>query len=142
MQEGSAPKPPAQQQPSGAPASNLDSFFKRLGQGQSSRLWAGPGRTGAVPGSLRTRLHPRDEDDSSGLNINTSSSTKQAATTESSAQQRAFVRNGGGARGLPAPAATTAGGGGGAAGKDEGDILNSDGTASQGRDRGKENFNS
>lgn len=56
-----------QQQPlasSPGSASNLDSFFKRLGQGQSSRLWAGPaGRPGAVPGSLRTsRLHPRNGD--------------------------------------------------------------------------------
>ena len=57
-----------QQPPASSPgsASNLDSFFKRLGQGQSSRLWAGPaGRpgAGAVPGSLRTsRLHPRNGD--------------------------------------------------------------------------------
>lgn len=60
--------PPKKQEqplaPSPASASNLDSFFKRLGQGQSSRLWAGPaGRPGAVPGSLRTsRLHPRNGD--------------------------------------------------------------------------------
>lgn len=63
------PKTQQQQQPpasSPGSASNLDSFFKRLGQGQSSRLWAGPaGRpgAGAVPGSLRTsRLHPRNGD--------------------------------------------------------------------------------
>lgn len=43
-------------------ASNLDSFFKRLGQGQGSRLWTGPGRVGAVPGSLRTHLNPRSDD--------------------------------------------------------------------------------
>lgn len=42
--------------------SNLDSFFKRLGQGQgSSRLWTGAGQhqrssSGALPGSLRTRV--------------------------------------------------------------------------------------
>lgn len=58
----SAPPPPPASSPGSA--SNLDSFFKRLGQGQSSRLWAGPGRSGAVPGSLRTsRLNPRDEGD-------------------------------------------------------------------------------
>lgn len=42
--------------------SNLDSFFKRLGQGQGSRLWTGPGRVGAVPGSLRTHLNSRSDD--------------------------------------------------------------------------------
>lgn len=67
--DGSSPSSsvPKKQEPvasSPGSASNLDSFFKRLGQGQSSRLWAGPaGSSGAVPGSLRTsRLHPRDGD--------------------------------------------------------------------------------
>lgn len=59
-------QPPQQSQSSNN--SNLDSFFKRLGQGQSSRLWAGPRqRSGAaVPGSLRTRIHARTDDSTGG----------------------------------------------------------------------------
>ena len=50
-------------EPSSGTASNLDSFFKRLGQGQGSRLWTGPGRASrAVPGSLRTHFQPRSDD--------------------------------------------------------------------------------
>lgn len=59
MEESVPNKAALPQQQSPGSAANLDSFFKRLGQGQSSRLWAGPGRSGAVPGVLRTRLHPK-----------------------------------------------------------------------------------
>ncbi|CAB1110619.1 unnamed protein product [Ectocarpus sp. CCAP 1310/34] len=89
--EGSPPEPQKPLASSPGSMSNLDSFFKRLGQGQSSRLWAGPGRSGAVPGSLRTsRLQPRNN----GRDISRPAAAAAAATDEDSHNRGV---NGGGA---------------------------------------------
>ena len=98
-----------QQQQAPGSASNLDSFFKRLGQGQSSRLWAGPGRSGAaVPGSLRTHLHSRND---AGDSSSSSSKLPPAAAPGAAAAAAAAVaaasspRRGKGGMTVPAAAA-------------------------------------
>ncbi|CAM9490750.1 unnamed protein product [Ectocarpus sp. 4 AP-2014] len=112
--EGSPPEPQKPLASSPGSVSNLDSFFKRLGQGQSSRLWAGPGRSGPVPGSLRTsRLQPRNN----GGDISRPAAAAAAAATDEDSQRRGM--NGGGA----------AVAGGGAAGNAENDRGRRNGTA-------------
>ncbi|CAM9168958.1 unnamed protein product [Ectocarpus sp. 6 AP-2014] len=92
--EGSPPEPQKPLASSPGSVSNLDSFFKRLGQGQSSRLWAGPGRSGAVPGSLRTsRLQPRNN--SGDISRPAAAATAAAAAADEDSQRRGV--NGGGA---------------------------------------------
>ncbi|CAN0554325.1 unnamed protein product, partial [Ectocarpus sp. 12 AP-2014] len=112
--EGSPPEPQKPLASSPGSVSNLDSFFKRLGQGQSSRLWAGPGRSGAVPGSLRaSRLQPRNN----GGDISRPAAAAVAAATDEDSQRRGV--NGGGA----------AAGAGAGAGNAENDRGRRDGTA-------------
>ncbi|CAM9433266.1 unnamed protein product, partial [Hapterophycus canaliculatus] len=109
--DGSVPpneRPPPASSPGSA--SNLDSFFKRLGQGQSSRLWAGPGRSGAVPGSLRTsRLQPRNEGD-----VPRTAAAAAAAATSATADEKLAGRASDGA-GLSAAGGGAAAGSGSAA---------------------------
>ncbi|CAM9298828.1 unnamed protein product [Ectocarpus fasciculatus] len=100
--EGSPPDPQKPLASSPGSVSNLDSFFKRLGQGQSSRLWAGPGRSsGAVPGSLRTsRLQPRH---------NSGDISRPAAAAAAVAADEDSVRRGVKSGGAAAAAAGNAG---------------------------------